>query len=73
LLPVIVVEGVNQKPRDNLPGVAEILGVDTTPTEFEMSVIKTSDPASRGIRFQIQPGGRVNLQGVNLKFSIEPA
>ena len=72
-LPVIVVDSVNQKPTDNLPGVVESLRVASAPTEFEVADVRPSDPETRGMRFQIQPGGRVNLTGVTLKFLIEQA
>jgi len=72
-LPVIVVDSVNQKPTDNLHGVAESLPVSQAPTEFEVADVRPSDPDFRGMRFQIQPGGRVNLTGVTLKFLIEQA
>jgi len=72
-LPVIVVDSVNQKPTDNLPGVAESLGVSSAPAEFEVADVRPSGPETRGMRFQIQPGGRVNLTGVTLKFLIQQA
>ena len=39
-MPVIVVDRVNEKPVDNLPGVAET--IPAAPTEFEVAVIKPS-------------------------------
>ena len=72
-LPVIVVDSVTQKPTDNLPGVAESLRASSAPTEFEVADVRPSGPETRGMRFQIQPGGRVNLTGVTLKFLIQQA
>jgi len=70
-LAVIVVDSVNQKPTENLAGVAESLHVAQAPTEFEVADLKPSGPETHGMRFQMQPGGRVNISGVTLKFLIE--
>ena len=72
-LPVVVVESVNRKPTDNLPDVAQKLQSVPEPTEFEVAEVKPSDPEQRGMRFNIQPGGRVNMSGVTLKFIIQQA
>jgi uncharacterized protein (TIGR03435 family) len=71
--PVIVVESVNEKPTDNLPNVSDILKAPPLPTEFEVADVKPSGPESRGMRFQIRNGGRVNMTGVTLKFIIQQA
>ncbi|MEP6715233.1 MAG: TIGR03435 family protein [Terriglobia bacterium] len=65
--PVIVVDSVNRKPSENPPGTAEALPVIMPPAEFEVADIKPTDPALRMIRFQIQPGGRVTVQGMPLR------
>jgi uncharacterized protein (TIGR03435 family) len=72
-LPVIVVDSVLQKPTPNAPNVLEALHIAPVPTEFEVAEIKPSDPNTPGIRFNLQPGGRVNIQGVPLKFLVEQA
>jgi len=72
-LPVIVVDSVNRKPTANSPEAAEILHIAPAPKEFEVAEIKRSAPDSRGMRFQIQAGGRVNISGATLKFLIEQA
>jgi uncharacterized protein (TIGR03435 family) len=72
-LPVIVVDSVNQKPTANASNVAEVLHIAPAPTEFEVAEIKPTNPDFRGMRVQIQPGGRVNIGGVNLKFLIQQA
>jgi uncharacterized protein (TIGR03435 family) len=72
-LPVVVVDSVNQKPTANLPNVAEGLHLAPAPTEFEVAEIKPTSPDFRGMRLQIQPGGRVNIAGANLKFLIQQA
>ncbi|MGD1072561.1 MAG: TIGR03435 family protein [Bryobacteraceae bacterium] len=70
-LPVIVVDSVNQKPTDNPPNVAEILHITPAPTEFEVAELKPTPPDFKGMRVQMQPGGRVNIAGVSVKFLIE--
>jgi uncharacterized protein (TIGR03435 family) len=72
-LPVIVVDSVNQKPSANSPNIAETLHVEPPPTEFEVATLKPTPPDFRGMRLQIQPGGRVTMAGINLKFLIEQA
>jgi uncharacterized protein (TIGR03435 family) len=72
-VPVIVVDSVNQKPTANLPDVAESLHIAPVPTEFEVADLKPTPPDSRRGMIQIQPGGRVNIAGIPLKFLIEQA
>jgi uncharacterized protein (TIGR03435 family) len=80
-LPVIVIDSVNEKPTDNAPGVTKAL--PDTPTEFDVSDVKPSDPnSSPGIvvggrgggggiivtgRCAAQPGGRVECRNNTLK------
>ena len=70
---VLVVESVNQKPSGNPPGTAEALPTIAAPTEFEVATVKASNPDSRGGRFQMQPGGRLNSEGMPLRFLITRA
>jgi uncharacterized protein (TIGR03435 family) len=72
-VPVLIVDSVNEKPTPNLANITEVLHLAPPPTEFDVAVIKPSDPAERRFMFQIQPGGRVNVAGMNLKFIIENA
>jgi uncharacterized protein (TIGR03435 family) len=72
-MPVLVVDSVNRKPIDNPPGVKESLHLAPAPTEFDVAVVKPTDPDYRGMNFNIQPGGRVDLRGTTLKFLIEQA
>jgi uncharacterized protein (TIGR03435 family) len=72
-MPVMVVDSVNEKPTENSPEVAEALPTIPPPTEFEVASVKPSDPGGRGGRFQIQPGGRVNVQGMLMHFLISRA
>jgi len=71
-MPVIVVDSVNRKPTANSPDVAEKLHELPRPTEFEVADLKRSAPDSRGM-LRILPGGRVNIQGLTVKFLIEQA
>jgi uncharacterized protein (TIGR03435 family) len=72
-MPVLVVDSVRQKPTANSPEVAEKIHVPPRPTEFEVADLKPTAPDFRGMMLQIQPGGRVNIHGVPLKFLIEQA
>ncbi|MEP7353233.1 MAG: TIGR03435 family protein [Acidobacteriota bacterium] len=72
-MPVVVVESVNQRPIDNPPGTAEALPGILLPKEFEVATIKPTSPDNRNGRFQMQPGGRLNAEGVPLTFLIQRA
>ena len=71
--PVLVVESVNQKPIENPPGTAEALPAIAALTEFEVATVKAASPDSRISRFQMQPGGRLNAEGVPLRLLISRA
>jgi uncharacterized protein (TIGR03435 family) len=60
-MPVIVVDKVNQKPTDNLPGVTQNLPAEKP--EFEAAEIKPSEPGSQGIGIRYTPGGRIDAMG----------
>ncbi|MDR3703826.1 MAG: TIGR03435 family protein [Candidatus Sulfopaludibacter sp.] len=70
-LPVVVVESVDQKPTENAPDIATILPGVAAPTEFEVAEVKLTPPEVHDQRFQIQPGGRIDIEGFDLKFVIE--
>lgn len=72
-LPVIVVDSVSQKPSDNAPDIETILPGSAVPTEFEVADVKPTPSDFVGARFGVQPGGRVNLQGVTLQMLTEQA
>lgn len=69
--PVVVVEGVNRKPAADPPGTTDRLLADA-PKEFEVADIRPSDPnaAQGGSTGGFQPGGRVTLRGVTLRYLI---
>ncbi len=71
--PVIVVDSVNWKPTENPPGVAEALPSIPVPTEFEVASIKLADAGSRMSRFQMQPGGRLLVEGMPMRQLINRA
>ncbi len=69
--PVIVVDSVNRTPTDNPPGVDAAFPAIPAPTEFEVADVRPTDPAARmGGRTQVQPGGRVTMDGVPLRMLI---
>lgn len=69
-LPVLVVDGVKEQPTANSPEVAKAF--PPVPLEFEVAEVKPSDPdGPPGARLQIQPGGRIDIHNLPLKFLIE--
>jgi len=71
--PVLMVDAVNRQPSPNPPDTAAVLPKIPAPTEFEVGTIKPSDPSTRMNRFQMQPGGRLNIQNMPLRFLINRA
>ena len=70
---VLVVQSVNRTPAPNPPGTAEALPPIPVPTEFEVASVKPSDPGRMGGRYQMQPGGRLTAEGMNLRFLLSRA
>jgi uncharacterized protein (TIGR03435 family) len=69
--PVLVVDKVNRTPTENPPGVAEALPTPPAPTEFEVADVKPTNPDARTrVRFQMQPGGRLIIQGLPLRYLV---
>ncbi len=71
--PVLMVDSVNRQPTENASSVAEALPPIPIPTEFEVASIKPSDPATRMSRFQLQPGGRLTVERMPLRFLVNRA
>jgi len=69
--PVLVVASVNEKPTDNPSGVAQNLPAPP-PAEFDVAEIKLSAPDAT-TNGRLQPGGRIDLQGVTMKQMIQLA
>jgi uncharacterized protein (TIGR03435 family) len=69
-MPVLVVESVNRKPTPNPPDMEK--KIPAGPSEFEVVDVKPSDPTSQGPQrgSATQPGGRVSMRGVTLKYLI---
>lgn len=60
----LVVDSVNRKPTDNVAGIDKL--VPMVSTEFEVAELKPSAPNAPQ-RGGLQPGGRIDLQGLTLK------
>jgi uncharacterized protein (TIGR03435 family) len=69
--PVLVVDSVNQKPTDNPSGVAQNLPAPP-PAEFDVADIKLSPPDATP-NGRLQPGGRIDFQGITMKQLIQIA
>jgi uncharacterized protein (TIGR03435 family) len=70
---VIVVDSVKRTPTANAPGVAEAFPTPPPATEFEVADVKLTNPDQRISRFQVQPGGRVNIQNMPMRFLLNRA
>ena len=71
--PVLVVDSVNRVPSDNPPGSADAFPTLAAPAEFEVADVKPSDPEARMGTFRIQPGGRLVVQNMALRFLLNRA
>jgi uncharacterized protein (TIGR03435 family) len=69
--PVLMVDSVNKTPIENPSGVAQSLP-PPPPAEFDVADIKLSTPDAQP-NGRLQPGGRVDLQGVTMKMLIQLA
>ena len=70
-LPVVVVDSVDQKPTENAPDLGTILTGIASPTEFDVADVKLTPPDITKQNFQMQPSGRVDIEGFDLKFIIQ--
>jgi uncharacterized protein (TIGR03435 family) len=70
-MPVTVIDSVNQTPTPNPAGMT--LNLPALPTEFEVAEIKPTAPDFRFGNFRPQRGGRVNIEGMPLRFLIQQA
>jgi uncharacterized protein (TIGR03435 family) len=68
--PVIFVDSVNEAPTPNAADISKILP-PPPPAEFDLAVIKPTNPDFKGIRLGVTPGGQVNIQGATLNFLIQ--
>ena len=65
---VVVVDHVDRKPTENAPGAAQSLSPGAA--EFEVADVKPSAPGAGERRFRLQPGGRLNIEGLTLAMLI---
>ena len=63
--PVIFVDSVNETPTPNAADISKFLPPPPAP-EFDVSVIKPTNPDFKGTRMQILPSGQINIQGATL-------
>jgi uncharacterized protein (TIGR03435 family) len=64
-MPVVIVDGVNEKPTPNSPDLATLLPPVPRP-EFEVASIRPSRPGALPGRRLVEPGGRIEIRGVPL-------
>jgi uncharacterized protein (TIGR03435 family) len=64
-MPVVVVDGANEKPTENQPGVSRSL--PAVPTEFDVAAIKLSAPGSGQRSLRREPSGQVYLLHFTLR------
>jgi uncharacterized protein (TIGR03435 family) len=69
-MPVLIIDAVNEKPTDNLPGVAQKLPPAPL-AEFEVAVIKPSAPGAKSNGRM--DGGQISFQAITLKDLITTA
>jgi uncharacterized protein (TIGR03435 family) len=68
---VLIVDKADQTPTPNAPATAQLL--PPVPLAFEVAAIKPTLPGVTEKKFQIEPSGRVHLQGLTLKALIKLA
>src|SRR6185295_13087730 len=67
--PVIFVDGVNEAPTPNSADISKFLPPPPA-VEFDVAVIKPTNPDFKGTRIQIQ-GERINIQGATLSILLQ--
>jgi uncharacterized protein (TIGR03435 family) len=67
--PVIFVDSVNEAPTPNAADISKYLPPPPAP-EFDVAVIKPTNPDFRGIRMQIQ-SNQINIQGATLTILLQ--
>jgi uncharacterized protein (TIGR03435 family) len=69
-IPVIFVDSVNEAATPNAADISKFLP-PPPPAEFDLAVIKPTNPDFRGIRLNILPSGQINIQGATLNFLLQ--
>jgi uncharacterized protein (TIGR03435 family) len=72
LMPVLVVDSVNEKPAANLPEVTTALP-PPPPAEFEVASVRPSKPGAEEDVGEFFPGGRYEAHGVPMFFMLTQA
>src|SRR5262249_2269477 len=62
---------VDEKPTPNDPEIGKILPGSVEPTEFDVAEVKFTPPDQTNQNFRIQPSGRVDIEGFDLKFIMQ--
>jgi uncharacterized protein (TIGR03435 family) len=70
--PVLIVDSVSNKPTQNPSGVATSLPA-APPAEFDVAEIKPTMPGVNGTNINLQPNGRLDVEGATLKLLIRLA
>src|SRR5579863_8349531 len=68
--PVLFVDSVNKAPTANAPDISKFLPPPPA-AEFDLAVIKPTNPDFKGTRLQILPSGQINIQGATLSFIVQ--
>jgi uncharacterized protein (TIGR03435 family) len=69
-IPVIVVDSVNELPTPNNADVAKFLP-PPPPAEFDLAVVKPTNPDSKMMGLQIMPSGQINIYGMTLNMLLQ--
>jgi len=68
--PVLFIDSVNKEPTPNAADIAKFMP-PPPPAEFDLAVIKPTNPDFKGTRMQILASGQINIQGATLSFMIQ--
>jgi uncharacterized protein (TIGR03435 family) len=68
--PVLFVDSVNETPTPNAADISKFLPPPPV-AEFDLAVIKPTNPDFKGIRLNILPSGQINIQGATLNFLLQ--
>lgn len=69
---VLVIDGANEKPSPNPPGIADALAAIALPTSFEVASVKLAEAQAgpAAIRMQMSPGGRYTIDRAPLNLIV---
>jgi uncharacterized protein (TIGR03435 family) len=69
---IVVIDGVNERPISDSPGVDDAFLSKPSPSKFEVAVVKRSLQRQMP-RYEIQSGGRFVVQGIQLRALLKSA